>query len=402
MCNMMHLTRLLFCSFFPLVAFAVGPQLSDCDGAMRAVNAPEWTEAPVSKSVRELVEEHRDGKEPLKVETLRFDGLGPDKTVYNPAGWFDTTVGGKPIRVFAGRVESLDSETDTEVGFFVEGRGKLAGKLVPTHVPIPTLHLQDPFVKKVGDELVIGGVKVETDANGHVTSWSTVMYRDHGKGLDHLTPFFKGPKGMKDIRLSRLGNGQILVLTRPQGKRKGGPGKVGYLVVDGLDDLADQGAAGKLENAPLIPGMIPDADWMGSNDPELLANGNLGVLCHLATWKGSGKRKYAAGTFGIKPVYRKDPATGKWKVNRLLFTPPKVLFERADFPGALGRSSKRTDLKDVVFPGKAELAGDKLVVYGGEGDRTVFRLELANPFTHFASEDSGAIYEDENGHVLPQ
>ncbi|MBI2363202.1 MAG: DUF1861 family protein, partial [Elusimicrobia bacterium] len=88
----------------------------------------------------------------VAAQKVRFAGVG-DRDVYNPTAPFETEFRGKKVSVLAARVEPRESEA-SEVVFFRESRG--AWRPLPG---APVLGLQDPFVTKVGGELVVGGVE---------------------------------------------------------------------------------------------------------------------------------------------------------------------------------------------------------------------------------------------------
>jgi Protein of unknown function (DUF1861) len=282
-------------------------------------------------------------------------------TLYNPAGWIDTTFRGKPARVFIGRRESLGSETDSHVGYYVpNGRGEL--------MPIdgPDLKLQDPFFSRLGNELILGGVAVDVDSAGHIKGYRTVFYRDHGEGLDHLTKFLEGPPGMKDIRLVEMKDGRVAIFTRPQGE-KGGRGKIGFTTVESLGQLTAQG----IEDAPLINNQFIDGEWGGVNAAYLLNNGKIGIVGHVARFDANGNRDYCAVTFSF------DPNTG-------IASPMEIVLTREDLPGGLARGSKRQDLENVLFPGQVIRSPDgTAVLWGGEGDKRVFGVKITDPFKKY-------------------
>ncbi|MBI5596099.1 MAG: DUF1861 family protein [Elusimicrobia bacterium] len=286
-------------------------------------------------------------------QKLRFTGIG-GRDVYNPTAPFETEFRGRTLTVLAARVEPRDSEA-SEVVFFEESRGHwrpLPGA--------PVLKLQDPFVSKVGGELVLGGVETFPREEGGL-GYRTVFYR--GRSLSDLKPFAKGPDGMKDIRLAPLPDGRLLVLTRPQGA-VGGRGKIAMAVLDGLSALGPDSIA----RAAVFDGMFGEDEWGGANELHLLRNGLVGVLGHVARYDAQGNRGYYPMAFVV------DPATGRR-------TSPKILLERAQLPPG---ASKRPDLEDVLFSGGLVRGGDgTAVLYVGAGDAEVYRVEVRDPFAEF-------------------
>ncbi len=274
---------------------------------------------------------------------------GGYKDVYNVTAPFEWD--GKTL--LAGRVEERDSE-HSEVVFFEQ---KEAGWEPVSGAPV--FELQDPFVTKVGEWLVMGGVEVFPDEeNPNALCWRTAFYK--GKKLTDLRLFAKGPDRMKDIRLLELSDGRILVAVRPQGEI-GGRGKIGFLVVKSLDELTKE----RMESAPVLEGQFVDEEWGGCNEMHLLQGGRIGVLSHIACFDAAGNRHYYASCF----VY--DVSTGE-------YTPMKMIARRSDFePG----ESKRPDLADVIFSGGLVRRKDGTAqLYCGVGDAQAHMRLIKDPF----------------------
>lgn len=289
----------------------------------------------------------------VTAQKVRFAGIG-DRDVYNPTAPFETEFRGKKVSVLAARVEPRESEA-SEVVFFQKSRG--GWRPLPG---APVLKLQDPFVSKVGAELVVGGVQTFPREGGGL-GYRTVFYR--GTSLSGLKPFAKGPDGMKDIRLAPLPDGRLLVLTRPQGA-VGGRGKIAMTVLDGLSALGPETIA----RAALFEGLFDEDEWGGANELHLLGNGLVGVLGHVARFDAAGDRHYYPMAFAF------DPATGRR-------TSMKVLLERAQLPPG---ASKRPDLADVLFSGGLVRGPDgTAALYVGAGDAEVYRVDIPDPFLEF-------------------
>lgn len=254
--------------------------------------------------------------------------------------------------VIAGRVEKRDSEW-SQVGFFAERDG--AWQLIPE---APRLLLQDPFFTFIGQELVLGGVEIfEVE---HRLQWRTAFYR--GPDIFHLRPFFNGPMGMKDIRLTQLQDGRIGIFTRPQGA-VGGRGTIGYTEADSLDDLSIE----LLDQAPLLEGMFHPLDWGGANETIPLPNGDIGVLSHIACFERddtNADRHYYASTFIFDPRSRR-------------YRDFKIIASRDQFaPGP----AKRPDLVDVVFSSGLVFGNGGARFYAGVSDAEAHWLDIADPF----------------------
>ncbi|RDE05055.1 DUF1861 family protein [Sphingomonas aracearum] len=255
-------------------------------------------------------------------------------------------------RVVAGRVEARDSEES--IALFFEERD---GMWHPIH-GAPRFRLQDPFVTRIGEELVFGGV--ETAEAGGTLTWWTNFYR--GSDIFDLQPFFSGPLGMKDIRLCELADGRVGVFTRPRG-RKGGRGTIGYTEVASLEALTIKA----IDQAPMLEGMFHPLDWGGANEVHLLSSGELGVIAHAACYVGDilyGVRRYYAVAFVF------DPAGRRWRDYC-------IIAARDQFaPGP----AKRPDLVDVVFSSGIVCTGPGTRLYAGTSDAEAQWLDIAYPF----------------------
>lgn len=306
------------------------------------------------RTVDELLLEYQKKKIQVNSSKLHFRLLGENKDVYNiTAPFWDE---GKLW--IAGRVEARDSEYSRIAFFTKEGDFWQEEETEP-------MYLQDPFTARIGKELVLGGVEVFDDAEnpGHL-NYRTVFYR--GTGIRTLCRFAAGPDRMKDIRLCDLEEGNILVLTRPQGE-KGGRGTIGYTFLKSLDELDKEtiGQAKLLENQ-----FIPE-EWGGANELHRLADGKIGVLSHIAKFDSEGNRHYYASAFCF------HPADG-W------YSPMKLIAERKDFqPGP----SKRPDLEDVIFSGGLiRLPGNTAELYCGVSDAEGQKVLIEDPFAEFEQE----------------
>ena len=222
----------------------------------------------------------------------------------------------------------------------------------------PKLKLQDPFYIKINGELLIGGVEVfkHPEVEGALM-WRTIFYR--GKDITSLKRFFVGPDGMKDLRLVQLSDGKIGVLTRPQGE-KGGRGKIGFTIVNTLEDLS----INIIEEAPLIDNLFKEEEWGGANEVRVLNETTLGILGHVACFDNKGQRHYYSMTF-------------KLNINSLEIKEQKLIAIRNDFKQG---KAKRPDLEDVVFSGGLVVDENKAVLYAGISDSQAQYIVIDNPF----------------------
>lgn len=278
---------------------------------------------------------------------IDFGGF-PDHDVYNITAPFEWS--GKTI--IAGRVEKRDEEL-SEIVFFAESGG--------TWHPVagaPTFPgLQDPCVTKIDGRVLIGGVRFPITIGDETKLWQMEFYHDDGEG--NFNKVVTGPPRMKDIRFVQIPGGQIVVLTRPQGER-GGRGKIGYCVVDSLDEVTHE----IIDNAPLFD-HCPAEEWVGANEGHVLSNGKIGVLGHIASFSEDGHRHYYSIAFAI------DLESGT-------STDPQVIAKRCDFPDG---DAKRPDLVDVIFSGGiVRLDEGRARVYAGLSDAEAGSVEITDPF----------------------
>jgi hypothetical protein len=283
-----------------------------------------------------------------------FEFAGADgQDVYNIAAPFRL---GNGQRIMAARVESRETEFSA-IQFFTES-GSVWQKLEDA----PVFHgLQDPCVTLIGGVLVLGGVRFPVETAARPNGWRMEFYQ--GKTLADLELFLTGPDDMKDIRLAALDDDRIAVLTRPQGD-KGGRGRIGFFIAAGLEEITVEAIAG----APLFHGQCLEEEWVGANEAQLLENGMLGVLGHIACFDETGDRHYYPMVFAV------DLSTGE-------ATQPEIIACRADFPDG---PSKRADLMDVIFSGGLERHGDgTATLYAGISDTEAGWIRMPDPFHRF-------------------
>ena len=264
--------------------------------------------------------------------------------------------------IIAARVESRVSELATTMFFGLGDRG--------TWFPIKASPLypglQDPCICRLGSELVFGGVRFPITLEDGSDGWRMEFYR--GNSIHNLRKFFVGPDGMKDIRLCALPDSRVAVLTRPQG-RVGGLGKIGFVVLDSLDDMQTD----VVQRAPVFENQFRDEEWGGANEVHLLSNGLLGVLGHIACFDVHKNRHYYPMAFALDPETR-------------FSSPIRILATRSLFPPA---PHKRTDLADVLFSGGLIRNWDGTAdLFAGVSDAAAGVIRIRDPFL---------IYEAEGG-----
>lgn len=281
-----------------------------------------------------------------------FEGVG-GKDTYNITAPFEM----KGMRYIAGRVEPRDTELGSQTLFFIEKDG--------TWVPAedaPVFGLQDPFVAKINEEFIFGGVENFPHPKLKYPKglgYRTVFYR--GTNLRDLRKFAVGPDMMKDIRLVELEDGRIGVFTRPQG-RIGGRGTIGFTILDSPDELS----SADLMNAPLLKGQFMRSDWGGANEARKLPDGRIGIVGHIASRDTRGNKHYYAMAFTLQPH------TGG-------MSPLRIIAARNNFPPG---PAKKPELADVIFPGGYTTNDDgTITLYAGLSDTEAGWVVLHDPFT---------------------
>ena len=308
-----------------------------------------WSGTP--SPCAELLRAPRSVSGPRRLTFLGVDGFD----VYNPSVPFVS----EGETYIAGRVERRENE------FSVVRLFRQTGEDTFTAV-LPELtfrHLQDPFVTRIQDEIVLGGVQIVTNPlyPERIISWQTLFFR--GRTLPELKLFAVGPSCMKDIRLCELSDGRIAVFSRPQGKR-GGLGRIGFTVIDRLKDLS----ADTILEARVDPSYFLPEEWGGTNDIHLLRGGLLGVMGHIACRTGE-ERHYMSMAFVL------DPATGA-------HTAPRLIACRGDLTDS--EACKRPDIRDVLFTSGILRHGDgTATLYTGVSDCESWRAEIPDPFADF-------------------
>lgn len=271
--------------------------------------------------------------------------------VYNPA--IIVLPGGEVE--FLGRAEGRKTPFSTLVLHF---------QFVDGH-PIPrdkfALPLEDPAIAKIGDEIVVAGVKLDRNLTTASADYKTDIYA--GKSLGDLEKLEEeGPRGMKDVRFAQLKvltNG-VGVYTRPHTVAGGLEGQIGFTTIDSLTDLT----AKVIQDAPLINARFPEGEWGGLNQAQELPDGRVIGLGHRAYRDEKKERHY----FPWAIIH--DPVTGE-------IIDLGILAESSDFPPGV---AKAWDLRDVLFSAGfiLDLKENKLTLYVGTRDTGVGKIVIDN------------------------
>lgn len=310
-----------------------------------------------AKPCSELLREFKTKKNQPKGIKLNFVGAG-SKDVYNSTPPF--LINGE--KIIAARVESREDDAKSNVMFFKQQDDVTWVKIEKA----PIFELEDPFVTKIDNENIFGGVEVfrsvknkNDSINNEEDEKESVIYRTvfyKGKSLDTFEKFAIGPEKMKDVRIIGLENGHIGVFTRPQGGTSG-RGKIGYIEINGLVDLNPE----NILKAKIIENQFTHTEWGGANQLHLLEDGKIGVIGHIACFDKKDEKHY----YGTSFVF--DPKT-------FTASPLKIIAVRDNFPAG---DSKKPNLKDVIFVGGID---EKLNLYAGLGDAEDGVAHIDNPF----------------------
>lgn len=312
-----------------------------------------------------IVEKKRfeEGFKPGESALLTFKGTG-GVDVYNcsiPFHW-------KGKRYIFGRLEWRRDFARSWVRLFEE-TGEDEWTVINDSMIYP---LEDPYVSRIHDQLVMGGTHVRM-SQGKLETYYVYFYR--GTDVHDMYYFTTGPDCMKDIRLVELADHRIGVFSRPRSseiaEKYGSHSMVGFTIINSLDDLN----AEVIQNAPYLDGLFDAGQWGGCNQAYLLESGRIGVIGHFAYSDKKDEENPQLVYFPISFVM--DPSSGK--AGNL-----KVIATRKCFPPV---PSKLPNMLDVAFTSGIVMRKDgKADLYSGLGDCMEGRLVIDYPF-----EGEGAI-----------
>ena len=326
--------------------------------------AAETTYSPTQRFLEAYHQENRSMSNP---EQMVFTGVEGD--VYNPSAPFDY----QGESYIMARYEKRENEFSTKSGFFQKQvtDGVTSWQYGPDVSNLGLLTegkiTQDPSITFIDGKPVITvvDVKLNDPRNPKLgCTYKSDFYT--GDDLASLYLFAVGPPRMKGIRPLQLADGRVGVFTRPQSDRPetGGAGKIGFTIFNTPQDIMMQALA----EAPLIPDLFSNDEWGGVNYPQLLPNGPVGVLGHIASFDRHNPvpdyRRYA-------PLYFEFDPHSREVMN------PKLLGTRHGLPPEY--PSKREDLYEVLYPSFYSLVGGKMLVGVGVSDTIVATYETENP-----------------------
>ncbi len=308
--------------------------------------------------IKDKKEQFEQTKQIYESVLLTFVGV-EDYDVYNCSLPF-TGKDGK--RYIYGRVERPDEWANSTVRLFEEIGPDRFAPVANSMV----YQLEDPFVQKIGDELILGGTHVRK-SKGAIDTYYGYFYRGSERSMTYFTT---GPDHMKDIRLVELADGRIGVFSRPRhGIFQGGAqAQIGFTVIDRIEDLDAQVIAG----APYLADLIGTGEWGGVNQAYLLESGKIGVIGHMSyddrTSEGAHLQVYVNTAFVVDPIAQTA-------------TSPEIIGTKSCYPSC---TPKLPRLADCVFTtGILPREDGKVDLYSGVGDAYEGRITIDNPFTKY-------------------
>jgi len=320
----------------------------------------------VQKS-KELFE--KDAKSPYESVKLTFKGVeGFD--VYNPSIPF--MYEGK-IYLF-GRVERREDWARSWTRLFTQ-TDQDEWTLVKDSMIYP---LEDPFIQKINDELVLGGTHVQYQ-QGKIDTFYGYFYR--GVDLRDLYYFTTGPDRMKDIRLVQLHDGRIGVFSRPRGEdiraTYGSESLIGFTMIDRLGDLS----AEVVSQANIIEGLFGKDEWGGCNQCYLLSSGLIGIIAH-KSYQAKSERGDSLLVY-VNVAFVFDPE--KHEV-----IDEKVIATRSSYPKG---PAKNASLIDCAFPsGIVKRLDGKVDLYSGLSDTEAGRVTIDDPFRDYGEIEESSLF----------
>ncbi|MDR0475427.1 MAG: DUF1861 family protein [Treponema sp.] len=269
-------------------------------------------------------------------------------------------------RYIYGRVEKREETARSWAYLFME-----SGKDEFTLVNGATIYqLEDPFVSKIGGEIVMGGTHVRYSRN-KLETYCCYFYR--GTRINELQYFTTGPDNMKDVRLVELDSG-IGVFSRPRGReieeRYGSLSMIGFTVISSLDELDAAVVAG----AEYIPDLFGPGEWGGCNQCYLLSSGHIGIIGH---------KSYEAALADGQNVLVYVNESFVFDIKKHCILDEKVLATRVCYPAV---PAKYPSLVDCTFSSGIVVRDDgKADLYSGLGDVAEGRIVIDDPFAGFGS-----------------
>ena len=183
------------------------------------------------------------------------------------------------------------------------------------------------------------------------------MYRDGGTNLSEFTLLYEGIIGRKGDRLVELPDG-IGIFTRPAWDKDGGEAcKISFTKLPNLDQLTQAHVLSAREI-----GHFGQQEWGGVNQLELLRDGRIGVIGHVARING-GKKSYDAMSFIF------DSKSGQ-------VSDYQLIAKYSQFPEV---EAKTEELSEVIYIGGRHTTSDGDMIYCGKYDSASVRGKRRRP-----------------------
>jgi hypothetical protein len=306
-----------------------------------------------------------------KARVLNVNGLENNEIAYNPAVIIDE-INGKRETILALRVEHKNSYWlsdiyNPHIRFF-----KYDGNVLNPLIDAPEFEMhEDAFATWYMDgnkkRILFGAVFVDRTNRNNPQVTTRFYSADNVLNLNPKQEPIAVIHDMKDIRLVQDPNdGKFFVLTRPTKGEEVGEGRIGFMTINGLNDLTDE----NVNQAKLLPiSEIGMEDKIGSNEVHLInTDDNPRLLVYGHTARADG------------PDWEKD--TLHYRAMRFIFDPsdpfcqpiiPEIFLSTDMVDGHVSGKYPRTT--DVVFTGGKGIQFDEKLtpslVFYGIGDNSV-------------------------------
>ncbi len=369
---------------------------------MTVYEEPELQPVVQAESIETLLERY---EKPLSDGWLvKFHELPEGVTAYNASKVFE--VGEIPHMLVREEGKRADQEFTSKLAIYRcsdDGRDcyptAISNLLELTEGKIA----QDPAVSYVNDRWAITWVEVEPNVPGDPTQGSTFKsVTAVGSTLDKLERLVEtvesdeGTKEVRNIELpetkglryARLLDGRIGVTTRTS---INGEYKMCYAVADSWDDITTEFLASAKEIKGLEGLIVNDNDekspnrrWIGPNDQQLLATGEVSLLFHAGRYVENGvrgNRVYDDLHCVLTPGLGDEPAQAKYL---------KIIARAKDFNIPVEvLPPKRPDVEFVSYPSCLIIApksGDESILLASLRDAGEVGQQIPDPLEQWRAD----------------
>ena len=278
---------------------------------------------------------------------IKFHELPRDKVAYNASKTF--MVDEKPHMLVRIEGKRADQEFTSKLAIYEvspDGRDCYPSAISNLEELTNIKVTQDPSISFVRNNWVISWVEVEpNDVDNPDKGCTFRSVTAIGEKLNSLRRLVESDTDTKGVRYVELLDGRIGVTSRPS---KDGKYSINFSIADSFEEIDSQFLANSNPIRGLDSLIINDGPlkrWIGPNDMQLLANGDLSLLFHVAGFKDH----------QIKDYREYSVAHCILKLNQ------EQGYAQADFIKLLARADdfgisvkdlppKRADLKEVAYP----------------------------------------------------